>query len=286
MRVMIRPISPTDLPALVELLRWMDADPARRALAPEGRTIEDLAFEVEEGWVEYQGDRLSGFAALVPFWRGAAIEGPVSRGDPAGLLKAAEAAATERGVPTLYAFPTEENATLRAALEAAEFGPVHTTYFYITEPRELPFPVPEGVTIEEVFALDPEEYRTVYKESDEGWSLRLAWSDLELLEHFAEPDCRLWFAYQNGEPVGMVEVETLEDAAEVAYLGVIPKARGQGIGQALLAVASKAALETGARWLRVRAHDHEKEARRLYERLGFSPLEAVVTYAKETQAPK
>lgn len=277
----VRPLTPADLPALAELFAWMDAEPARRALAPEGRTPEDLAFEIEEGWVlEDEGDLL-GYVGLVPFWRGAAIEGPVTPLHPGPLLQAAEAEAQKRGIATLYAFPTEENEALKSALEAAGFGPVHTTHFYQTEPQILDFPPPAGVRIEEVTALDPEVYRELYRQADEGWSLRLSWNDLELLEHFAEPENRLFFAYEGERPVGLVELEVDPDAAEIAYLGVVPKARGRGIGQALLAAALKAALEAGVPRVVVRAHDHEKEAQRLYQRLGFMPLEAVVTYAKE-----
>ncbi len=277
----VRPLTPADLPALARLLSWMDAEPARRALAPEGRTPEDLAFEVEEGWVLEDEGELLGYAGLVPFWRGAAIEGPVAQVHPGALIEAALSEAKRRGIATLYAFPTEENEALKSALEAAGFGPVHTTHFYQTEPKALGFEPPSGVQIEEVLALDPEVYRTLYREADEGWSLRLSWNDLELLEHFAEPENRLFFAYEGERPVGLVEVELDPDAAEIAYLGVIPEARGRGIGQALLAAALKAALEAGVPRVVVRAHDHEKEARRLYERLGFTPLEAVVTYAKE-----
>ncbi len=281
MKAMIRPVAPADLPALARLFAWMDERPERRVLAPEGRTPEDLAYEIEDAWVATEAGQPVGFVGLVPFWRGAAIEGPVVRGSPLPLLKAVLEEARRRGIPTLYAFPSEENQEVKATLEALGFGPVHTTYFYQTEPRELGFAPPEGVRIEEVANLDPEVYRRLYREADEGWSLRLSWRDLELLEHFAAPEHRLWFAYQGDEPVGMVELEEGPDAAEVAYLGVVPAARGRGIGQALLATAVRAAREAGAPLLRVRAHDHEKEARKLYQRLGFTPLEAVVTYAKE-----
>lgn len=276
-----RPLDPGDLPALARLLLWMDEDPAQRVLAPEGRSPEELAFEVEEGWVLEDEGELLGFVGLFPFWRGVALEGPVARVHPAPLIEAALRAARTKGATTVYAFPTEENEALRAALEAAGFGPVHTTHFYETEPVELGFLPPEGVRIEEVEALDPEVYRRLYRAADEGWSLRLSWSDLELLEHFAAPENRLFFAYEGEEPVGMVELELTPEGAEVAYLGVIPEARGRGIGQALLSTALSEARSAGAPVVRVRAHDHEKEARRLYERLGFTPLEAVVTYAKE-----
>ena len=278
---MIRPVEVADLPALARLFQWMDADPSRRALAPEGRSPEALAFEVEEGWVLEEGGEPVGFVGLVPFWRGAALEGPVSRAQFAPLIEAALGAARARGQTTVYAFPSVENERLAAALEAAGFSPVHTTHFFESEPRAFGFAAPAGVAIEEAEAFDPEVYRRLYRESDEGWSLRLGWTDMELLEHFAEPENRLLFAYLEGEPVGLAELERYGDTLEVAYLGVVPGARGRGIGQALLEAASRLARESGAGRLVVRAHDHEKEALRLYERLGFSPLEAVLTYAKE-----
>ncbi len=276
-----RPLTPGDLPALAELLSWMDEDPARRVLAPEGRSPEILAEELEGGWVLEDEGEVLGYAGLVPFWRGAAIEGPVARVHPGPLIAAAERAARDRGITTLYAFPAEANEGLITALEAAGFGPVHTTHFFATPPRELGFAPPEGVRIEEVRDLDPQTYRHLYRESDEGWSLRLTWSDEELMEHFALPENRLFFAYEGAEPVGLVELELDPDGAEVAYIGVVPRARGRGIGQALLATALRAARGAGVPLVRVRAHDHEKEALRLYRRLGFTPIESVVTYAKE-----
>jgi ribosomal protein S18 acetylase RimI-like enzyme len=49
----------------------------------------------------------------------------------------------------------------------------------------------------------------------------------------------------------------------------------------MLAVAAAHAFARGAAELKVRAHDHEKAAMALYERLGFTLADAVVTYAKE-----
>ncbi len=68
----------------------------------------------------------------------------------------------------------------------------------------------------------------------------------------------------------MAEVELEGREASVAYIGVIPEARGQGIGRALLSEAAKLAKKKGATLFRVRAHDHEKGALELYRNLGFS----------------
>lgn len=58
--------------------------------------------------------------------------------------------------------------------------------------------------------------------------------------------------------------------AEVAELAVLPEARDQGIGTALLAAAEEEARRAGATSLRVRVDARNPGARRLYERLGFS----------------
>lgn len=183
----------------------------------------------------------------------------------------------------LYAFPREENATLRKALEGAGFGLLHVTYFFVKRPEGLDYPAPEGVRVEEGFP-GAGVYRELYRESEESWALRLRWTDEELEEHFQDPAVHLLVAYLKGVPVGLAEVELEGGEASVAYIGVVPEARGKGIGRTLLSEAAKLARRKGADLLRVRAHDHEKGALDLYRGLGFSPEEAVATYAKELKA--
>lgn len=169
----------------------------------------------------------------------------------------------------LYAFPREENATLRKALEGAGFGLLHVTYFFVKRPEGLDYPAPEGVRVEEGFP-GAGVYRELYRESEESWALRLRWTDEELEEHFQDPAVHLLVAYLKGVPVGLAEVELEGGEASVAYIGVVPEARGKGIGRTLLSEAAKLARRKGADLLRVRAHDHEKGALDLYRGLGFS----------------
>ncbi|ALJ92139.1 GNAT family N-acetyltransferase [Thermus aquaticus] len=282
---MIRPVARKDLLGLLELLRHMDESPERGVLAPEARDLEGLAEELEDGLVLEREGRVEGYVGLYPFWDGAALEGPLAyrKEDLPALLQAAEARALELGVERLYAFPQEANRPLREVLEAAGYDLLHTTYFFVKNPKGLDYPPPKGVRIKKGFP-GAEVYRELYRESEEGWALRLKWTDEELEEHFAEPHVHLLVAYQGEEPVGMAEVEVEGKEASVAYIGVVPKARGQGIGRALLAEAARLAEKKGARLLRVRAHDHETGALELYRNLGFSLEEAVATYAKELRA--
>ncbi len=279
---MVRPLRPDDLEGLLALLRWMDAQASRRVLAPDARDPEELRWAADEGWVLEEGGRVLGYAALYPFRQGGAFEGPLVRdADPRPLLEQGDREAARRGWHTLYAFPSEANRSLREALAAAGYAPLHTSYFYASPPQDLGFPAPAGVTLRKVENLDPEVYCDLYRESEEAWSHRLDWSALELIDHFNRPDVHLWYACADGEPVGLVELETTPEGAEIAYLGVVPSARGRGVGRSLLAEAAAFAFDGGAPELKVRAHDHEKAAMALYERLGFTLSDAVVTYAKE-----
>lgn len=286
---MIRPLSQGDVPRLLELLSWMDQDHSRGVMAPDSRSEEGLAFELaalEEdnqgsAWVLEEDSELKGYTGLYPFWEGGTLEGPVIKGaDGQALLRQAVEEARRRGLEALFAFPLEANKPLRSLLEAHGFQAQHTTYFFSTGPRDLSFAPPAGIQISQEDNADPEVYRDLYRRSEDGWSLRLTWTDEELAEHFDDPGITLFVAYQKGKPVGLVELEHSEEA-EISYLGVVPEARGQGVGRALLGSAATAAFALGAKKLRVRAHDHEKKAQELYRRLGFALEQSVVTYALE-----
>ncbi len=279
---MVRPLRPEDLEGLLELLLWMDVERSRRVLAPDARNLEELRWAADEGWVLERDGVIVGYAALYPFRQGGALEGPLVREGSSGpLLKRADTEAAGRGWQTLYAFPHEQNQPLREDLEDAGYAPLHTSYYFSSPPRDLAYPPPTGVEIHRVENLDPDVYCSLYRNSEDAWSLRLSWTPLELIEHFNRPDVHLWYAFLEGQPVGLVELETGPDGADVSYLGVVPAARGRGIGRALLARAAAHAFTSGAPQLRVRAHDHEKEAIALYQRLGFNQTGAIVTYAKE-----
>lgn len=286
---MNRPVAQSHLSQLAELFTWMDQAPERRSLAPEARTPEGLWWEVlagdETAWVSLHNGSVQGYASLVPFWDGAALEGPVIRsGDGRSLLEFLVRRARLEGYSTLYAFPEAANKTGRGLLEALGFSPEHTTYFFQIGPTDLSYPTPKGFRIEHERHCDPQIYRDLYSRAEDGWSLRLSWNDEELEQHFNTEDTELFIAYKGDVPVGMAELELDDTAAEIAYVGVVPEARGKGLGRALLGTAAHCAFRDPLiQSLRVRAHDHEKAAQELYKRLGFRPSEAVMTYALELQ---
>lgn len=285
---MTRPFAQTHLSQLAELLSWMDQEPGRKTLAPEARTPEGLWWEVlagegEKAWVWLENGKVEGYVSLVEFWDGAALEGPLVRGgDGQGLLEHAIKKARAEGYPTLYAFPERSNAEVCRLLESAGFAPEHATYFYAIPRRDLSYPVPEGFRVELSEPCDAEVYRDLYARIEDGWSMRLHWTDEELRQHFIGSDVELFIAYHGTMPVGLAELELMDGEAEIAYIGVVPEARGKGLGRALLgAAAAHAFTDPHVERLRVRAHDHEKSAQELYKRLGFKEQEVIVTYALE-----
>lgn len=77
-----------------------------------------------------------------------------------------------------------------------------------------------------------------------------------------------WLASLGGEPVGVGILLPDERGVELAYLGLVPAARGRGLGGVLLNQAL--ALADGAD-VRLSVDARNTPARRLYERAGFEP---------------
>ncbi|NTW40448.1 MAG: GNAT family N-acetyltransferase [Cellulomonadaceae bacterium] len=61
-------------------------------------------------------------------------------------------------------------------------------------------------------------------------------------------------------------------------LGVLPRARGAGLGAALTAAATRAGLRDGAEWVSLGLYASNGVARRVYERLGFATEACMASY--------
>jgi ribosomal protein S18 acetylase RimI-like enzyme len=99
-----------------------------------------------------------------------------------------------------------------------------------------------------------------------------AWEDLAVT--IAEGVALI--AEEDGEPVGFafcVLGERGRKTAHVTDLYVRPEARRRGIGRALLAELVEPAREAGLAHVSLEVLIHNVEARRLYERLGFAPVD-------------
>ena len=81
---------------------------------------------------------------------------------------------------------------------------------------------------------------------------------------------RSWrLVLEGGRPVGVAMVNNLKGRGELVYLGVVPEARGHGIGRALLARAIRDTAERGLTRIGLAVDIHNTPAIRLYEGAGF-----------------
>jgi putative acetyltransferase len=99
------------------------------------------------------------------------------------------------------------------------------------------------------------------------------------VEALFDPHMRFFIARLNGAAAGCAGVALFTDFAEVKRLYVRPRARGRGIGEALLARAELEAGNNALDVLRLETGDRQLAAIRLYERAGYRVCGAFVQYA-------
>ena len=297
----VRPLENKDLPALLDLLTLQDEKALYRAMSPESRTLDELREELgdESPYTEIfpfvleQKGRVVAYLSLCNLDGEAFVEGPLLAPELSAealgpLVARAVETARACGYPFVEAFVDEENARARRGLGGGGFEAFRTTYIYSLARGAAPpigfspfrFEWAEGLDS----GLAVSTYRDLYRDTSDNWATRLAWSDEDLIERFEDPDVRLLLAYKEDTLVGHLELEFFgEDGfAEVAYFGVLPHARGQGLGRALL---TRAAHEVfgydDMTLLLARAHDDERQACHSLETLGFTLSHGVVALTLE-----
>lgn len=92
----------------------------------------------------------------------------------------------------------------------------------------------------------------------------------EYFQRAGQEGQRCWVAARDGEPVGSILLtKKTQKVGQLRLLYVEPEERGQGIGSRLLKESISFARRAGYRKLVLWTQDEEREARRLYARLGF-----------------
>jgi GNAT superfamily N-acetyltransferase len=80
-------------------------------------------------------------------------------------------------------------------------------------------------------------------------------------------------AYAGGRPVGCGAIRKIEEGVgEIKRMFVLPTARGQGVGRAVLAAVEDEARRLGLRRLLLETGERQSEALVLYERSGYARI--------------
>jgi mycothiol synthase len=96
-----------------------------------------------------------------------------------------------------------------------------------------------------------------------------------LAGHEAQGPGQWWLVEEQGRPVGVVITVTAPDGPrrELAYLGVVPEARGRGVGREMLRETLARARAAGAREMTLCVDERNAAAFRLYRECGFEPFD-------------
>lgn len=133
--------------------------------------------------------------------------------------------------------------------------PVTTWYLEMTAADELrPFAAPAGpadvrVARAEIPSAPFNRFLYTAVGGDCSWTSRLQWPPERWSAHLKQPGCETWVAYERGTPAGYVELQAQDEGAvEIVCFGLLPDARGRGIGGHLLSYGVARAWDLAARW--------------------------------------
>jgi mycothiol synthase len=291
----LRAPEPADASAVLELI-------IARDIADLGRpdyTLEDVQADwsapgldlARDAWIAEEDGTPLGYALLDD--RGAALitVPPASEGRGVGtaLREAAEARALERGEALVRQYVPIGNEAARAVLLAAGYWPAYSYFRMRMDLADAPEPpadvhvrpfsrgpddAPVHQLVEDAMAGVPgNEPRTLEswqaaKVDKEGW------------------DPSLWLLHEDaGGLAGVVLCERWEEGVGyVDYLAVAARARGQGLGRALLLHGLAALRAAGLRVAELSVQGENAGATRLYESVGMRPVWTIERWEKPLRA--
>jgi ribosomal protein S18 acetylase RimI-like enzyme len=260
------------------------------------RLLEGGAIEPEGVLVARAGGELVGCFVCQPLrgagglvWPPGARDGPGRAAVEDGLIEAGLAWLRGRGARLAEAFAPPREAHAAAPLTRHGFRHV-TTLLYLRldldDPEEsLPaLPSPDRALRYTPFDRVPAPlFEATLVRSYEGTrdcpELNGVRQVGEIIEgHKAQggfDPARWWLVCDGDTPAGVLLLTELEPAAglDIAYLGVVPEARGRGVGAQLTAHAVRSAQAAGAPQLTLAVDARNEPARRMYGRLGFTQFD-------------
>ena len=287
----LRAPEPDDADAVLELI-------IARDIADLGRpdyTLEDVRSDwaapgldvAHDAWLAEDNGTPLGYALLDD--RGAALitVPPASEGSGVGtaLREAAEARALERGEALVRQYVPISNEPARAHLLAAGYWPAYS-YFRmrmdladaLAPPADVHArPFSRGPDDAAVHALVEEAMAGVA--GNEPRSLE-SWQAAKVDKQGWDPS--LWLLHEDaGGLAGVVLCERWEDGVGyVDYLAVAARARGQGLGRALLLHGLAALRDAGLSVAELSVQGENASATRLYESVGMRPVWTIERWEK------
>jgi mycothiol synthase len=181
-----------------------------------------------------------------------------------------------RGVKVCQAFATANEANQFIPLERNGF---HHVTSLLSLRREIAGELPiTALTFEPHLPPFTDEFRTVllatHQETHDCPELYRNRTDEDLIAGFDEPlDSTCWhLARLAGEPIGvlMLTAGAQDGEAELAYLGVLPRFRGRGLGRELVAFARTVASHRPATALTVSVDRRNAAALKVYAHHDFT----------------
>ncbi len=273
----VRPPAADDAPAVLELIVARDiAD-----LGAPDFTLEDLEADwatpglvlEDDARVAADGPAIRGYAILLGD-DAVVLVHPEGEGKGTGtvLRRWAEARATERGTGVIRQFAAGSNDTGRRHLREAGYEPVQHYFRLRAELDDVP--PPTDVVLRTFEAADEP---AVYQLIQEAFA-EIEGQDFQTLEQWrakgiakAGHDPSLWLLVDDDEGVvGAVLGERWpDDVGYVGELAVATRARGRGLGRALLLGCFEAFRRAGLRYAELSVHGRNRGALALYESVGM-----------------
>jgi ribosomal protein S18 acetylase RimI-like enzyme len=197
------------------------------------------------------------------------------------LVQHASAWLRRQGARLAQALLPPGEAHLGIALERNGFDHVTTLSYLRAWLEQTVDEGPTGLTFQG-YASDPARFEQTllrtYVDTQDCPELTGVRTTAEIMAgHRAQGPPELWWlAQEAGEPVGVLFLaETPEwKSMDLAYVGIVPEARGRRLGRQLLLKALAEARRAAAEQITVSVDGRNQPARQLYLKMGFEPFDS------------
>ncbi len=208
-----------------------------------------------------------------------------------GLLEAMTAFLNENDVTLAQFLVSEDGTVTPELLTAGEFQQLAKLAYLTVDSRLFPTERPSGqLKFQPAAGAEPQRLGALllstYKGSLDCPQLNGVRDSSDVLEGYREQGTfapEQWFFVQRaGQDVGALILTMHSDSGnwELVYMGLVPEARGSGLGREILDFAMWQASQGGAERLVLAVDETNRYAREMYERAGFVAWDYRTVYAR------